>query len=109
MKGFRFEGENGNYKALPVNIYDANGELLDDDSMEGVWIYDDAVEKLYAVVYNGRLYYPIFESMEELEEEFDDKVVKALKKDGCFHEIEYSDDPDDDDEVVDIRLLVFNV
>ena len=107
-KGFRIEGENGNYKAVPVNIYDTNGEFIE-DLLGSVWVVDDDVKKLYVVEYNGEIYYPLFSSMEELEEEFEDVVVDALKKNGYFQEIEYSDDPDDDDEATDIRLFIFDV
>ena len=55
------------------------------------------------------VYFPLFTSMEEVEDEFEDKVVDALKKDGLFREIEYSDDPDDDDKVCEIRLLTFKM
>ena len=107
-KGVRIEGENGNYKAFLVNVYDANGEL-DEDLMEDTWLFDEEVKRIYAVEYNGEIYYPIFSSWEELEDEFEDVVVDALKKDGYFQEIEYSDDPDDDDEATDIRLFTFDI
>lgn len=77
--------------------------------MDGAWIFDENVKKLYVVEYNGRIYYPIFDSMEGVEDEFEDVVVDALKEDGRFYEIEFSDDPDDDDEVIDIRLFVLDV
>ena len=107
FKGFKVEGENGNYKAIPVNVYDANGEL-DEDLMDSVRLFADDVKQIYVVEYNGRLY-EYFASWEEIEEEFEEIVVDALKREGYFQEIEYSDDPDDDDEATDIRLFVLNV
>ena len=107
MKAIKIEGNNGKYKAIPVMIsYDKDGELVYD---EDAWLFDDDVEKLYVVEYNGELYYPIFASWKEIEEQFEDVVVDALKKDGCFREVEYSDDPDDDDEATDIRLFILDI
>ena len=108
-KGIVIEGENGNYKAVTVNVHDANGELLDDESLEGVWLVEEDVKKVYVVEYNGELYFPPFSSWEEIEKEFDDEVVDALKTDGRFWDIEYTDDPDGDDEATDIRLFTLDI
>ena len=85
MKAIKIEGKDGEYKAIPVKIsYDKDGELEYD---EDAWLFNDDVEKLYVVEYNGKMYLP-FASWKEIEEEFEDVVVDALKKDGCFQEVE---------------------
>ena len=109
MKGIRIEQVNGDYQAISVDLtYDSDGEI-DFSKLDNAWLFDDDIDTFYVVVYDGMVYFPLFTSMEEVEDEFEDKVVDALKKDGLFREIEYSDDPDDDDKVCEIRLLTFKM
>lgn len=108
-KGFIIEGENGKYKAVPADILDNDGEIDWDKVIEdSIVVLEDNEDTIYIMEYNGREIMTT-PRMKDIEEEYEDVVVDALKKDGVFSEIEYSDDPDDDDELVEFRLFTLKV
>ena len=111
MRAFKIEGKDGHFHAIPVEVLDAEGEIdwdKVDELGEVAFLYEESDNKVYVLEYNGRVIMTT-SRMADIEEEFEDKVVDALKKDGVFSEIEYSDDPDDDDELTEFRLTVLDV
>ena len=111
MKGIIVNGGNGKYTAEVVyDLYDANGNL-DEKMIEEreILLTDDSTNKVYVVDYNGKLYYPIFFSFEEVEDEFEDCVVEALKKKGYFSSIEDDPNADDDDDEYVIKVFTLEV
>lgn len=106
FKGIRVEGKNGQYRVIPVKV-DEKGDFEDDTIDDAILLNEDD-DKVYVVEHNGKMYLP-FSSWEDIEEEFEDNVVAALKKDGIFREVEYCDDPDDDDDVCEFRLFILPV
>ena len=65
---------------------------------------DEKVSDLLCVEYNGELL-PYLQTWQDVEFEFEDPVVDGLKKDGIFREVEYSFDPDDDDQLNEWHLI----
>ena len=108
-RGFKVEGKNGDFKIIPVDILDKDGEIDWDKVIEeNIVVLEDSEDTIYVLEYNGREIMTT-PRMTEIEEEDEDVVVDALKRDGVFSEIEYSDDPDDDDELVEFRLFTLKV
>lgn len=112
MRGFKVENKDGKFIPVPVNIedfLDEDGDLYWDKVFkEDITVLEDGDDKIYVLEYNGRVI-TITPWLEQIEDEYEDEVVEALKRDGYFREIEYCDDPDDDDEVHEFRLTTLTV
>ena len=65
---------------------------------------DDKIPELLCVEYNGE-FLPYLQTWQDIEDEFEDPLVEALKKDEYYHEIEFADDPADDDQVYEWQVF----
>lgn len=84
--------------------YDELDEFLWGDHPDNDFtLIEDELENVIAVEYNDELQYTITWAM--LEEEFEDELVEALKKDKIFQSIEYAEDPEDDDDITTFRVF----
>lgn len=64
---------------------------------------EEDLDNVIAVEYDGELFYTITWSM--LEEELVDEVVDVLKRDKYFEELEFAEDPEDDDIKTTIQVF----
>lgn len=83
--------------------YDELDEFLLEETDDPYIGIEEDLDDIIAVEYNGELFYTYTWSM--LEEEFEDEVVSALKKDKFFESIEYAEDPEDDDIITTIQVF----
>jgi len=83
--------------------YDELDEFLLEETDDPYIGIEEDLDDIIAVEYNGELFYTYTWSM--LEEEFEDEVVSALKKDKFFESIEYAEDPEDDDIKTTIQVF----
>ena len=85
-KPFWVEGHDGKYYAIPVDVYDENGEVDEEKLVEdvNVLLEGDDANKIYVVEDENGIMYQAFAALEDLRLEFKDHVVEALVKDGVF-------------------------
>ena len=103
MKAFIIDGGYGKYEAIPVNIYNDEGNEVVDVIDAGYSLMEDGDDKIYIVERNGFLLHT-FPSLDTLNCLLEDVVADALKKDGF-----YLDNPDDEDETNEYRLIILDV
>ena len=113
MKAFIIDGGYGKYKAIPKELYDADGNEV--DWMEsGYFLLEDEDDKIFVVERNGVLYHS-FPSLDMLNWELEEDVAEALKKDGYYFvqldddEEVFDDDWGGDERYREYRLIVINV
>jgi hypothetical protein len=80
------EGYNGKYIAIPVDVYDENGEVDEEKLAEdvNVLLEGDDANKIYVVENENGMMYQVFASAEDLNLAFVDHVVEALLTDGVY-------------------------
>lgn len=84
--------------------YDELDEFFYGDTPHDDFIaIEEDLDNVIAVEYDGELFYTITWSM--LEEELVDEVVDVLKRDKYFEELEFAEDPEDDDIKTTIQVF----
>ena len=66
---------------------------------------DEDIPNLICLIYNGE-WLSYIHTWSDLEEEFEEKLVFELRANGSYREIEYSDDPDDDDQLDEWQVFL---
>ena len=91
--------ENGTYEECEKywEWVDGNGIRL---------VSEEEIANLICLEYNGDAeLYSYLHTWNDVENEFEDPVVEALKKDEYYREIEFAEDPEDDDIVYEWQIF----
>lgn len=67
-------------------------------------VTEEDIPNLICLIHNGE-WLSYIHTWSDLEEEFEEKLVNELRTNGSYREIEYSSDPDDDDQLNEWHLI----